>query len=271
MSKNFKPAVWSQYIENELKKDLVFGNFCDYRYEGEIKKGGKVKIVGTGKVNVRKREAGKPITVDTMNDNAQFMEITEEDYFAFGVDDVDKAQAIPNFINDEMKEAEESLADSADRYLASVAAKGALASMKSESTELAKVEYPLSLLDRALVGLYKNNVSTKTKLEAALNPSHAVACKNKLGALFTNNVEYLKQGAVGQYGNILIKMSNNLYNDGTDDYEIVRTSRALAFANQINKVETLRDQGDFRDIVRGLHTYGGKLVRPKELYAILVH
>lgn len=38
MSENFKPMYWSKYCETELKKDLVMGNWCDYRFEGEIKK-----------------------------------------------------------------------------------------------------------------------------------------------------------------------------------------------------------------------------------------
>lgn len=66
-------------------------------------------------------------------------------------------------------------------------------------------------------------------------------------------------------------MSNNLYNDGTDDYEMVRTKKAIAFAGQIDEVKTDPDPYGFGDIVKGLHVYGAKLVRPKELYVIKAH
>jgi hypothetical protein len=44
---------------------------------------------------------------------------------------------------------------------------------------------------------------------------------------------------------------------------------ALTFASQINKVETLRSQVDFGDMVRGLAIFGRKCVQPKAL-ALLV-
>ena len=37
---------------------------------------------------------------------------------------------------------------------------------------------------------------------------------------------------------------------------------ALTYAEQIASTEALRLQTDFSDGVRGLHLYGGKLVRP---------
>ena len=89
--------------------------------------------------------------------------------------------------------------------------------------------------------------------------------------LFTDNVEYIKRGALGKYANTYLRMSNNLYNDGTDDYEMIRTKKAIAFAGQIDKVKTARKEKGFADIIKGLHVYGAKLVRPKELYVIKAH
>ena len=66
-------------------------------------------------------------------------------------------------------------------------------------------------------------------------------------------------------------MSNNLYNDGVDTYEMIRTKKAIAFANQMEKMETARKEKGFADIIKGLHVYGAKLVRPKELYVIKAH
>lgn len=103
-----------------------------------------------------------------------------------------------------------------------------------------------------------------------MNPEHITACRKKLQTLFTDNVEYVKRGAVGKYNNCYLRMSNNLYNDGTNDWEMIRTKKAIAVANAIDKVERARKEKGFSDIVKGLHVYGGKLVRPKELYVIKV-
>ena len=38
---------------------------------------------------------------------------------------------------------------------------------------------------------------------------------------------------------------------------------AVATAEQINKTETYRDPDSFADIVRGMHLYGRKILRPE--------
>jgi hypothetical protein len=40
---------------------------------------------------------------------------------------------------------------------------------------------------------------------------------------------------------------------------------AIATAEQINKVESYRDPDSFSDIVRGMHLYGRKILRPEAL------
>ena len=40
---------------------------------------------------------------------------------------------------------------------------------------------------------------------------------------------------------------------------------AVASAEQINKVESYRDPDSFADIVRGMHLYGRKILRPEAL------
>ena len=42
-------------------------------------------------------------------------------------------------------------------------------------------------------------------------------------------------------------------------------SSAVATADQINKTETYRDPDSFADIVRGMHLYGRKILRPEAL------
>ena len=143
--------------------------------------------------------------------------------------------------------------------------------MFSESTDISTLTSFLKPIDDAHQKLYKNNVSQKTELAADLNPEHIIGIRKELSELFTDNVEFTKRGALGKYANTYLRMSNNLYNDGTDDYEMVRTKKAIAFCGQINKVETCKKEKGFADIVKGLHVYGAKVIRPKELYVIKAH
>ena len=41
---NFKPVVWSKYIEHELPKFTVYKQDCDYKFENEAGQGKRVKI-----------------------------------------------------------------------------------------------------------------------------------------------------------------------------------------------------------------------------------
>lgn len=268
---NFKPTYWSKYIQTELAKDLVIANWCDYKFEGEIKQGERVKIVGAVRPTINTYVPGTDITIETLPDDAQYLDIDYADYFAFEVDDIEKAQSKPEYLEAQFSEAKKALAEKEDATIAQVAALGVLSGMKSSSTDISAATNPLDTLDTALLKLYQNNVSTKEELAADLNAEHIVLIRSKLANLFTNNVEYIKKGAVGKYNNVLLRLTNNLYNDNTDDYELIRTKRAVAVANQIDKVETARKEKGFASIIKGLNVYGAKVVRPKELYVIRVH
>ena len=75
-----------------------------------------------------------------------------------------------------------------------------------------------------------------------------------------------------------VYVSNNLPSAGTgpgtsgataqdDNYGVVIAGQddAVASAEQINKVENYRDPDSFADIVRGMHLYGRKILRPEAL------
>ena len=268
---NFKPTFWSKYCQTELAKDLVVANWCDYKFEGEIKYGERVKIVGAVRPTIGTYVPGTDITIEKLADNAQYLDIDYADYFGFEVDDVDKAQSTPGYLDVQFDEAKKALAEAEDAKVAEVAALGALTAMKSSSIDISGATSPLDTIDAGLIKLYQNNVSTKEELAADLNAEHITLIRSKLQNLFTDNVEYIKKGAIGKYNNVLLRLSNNLYNDNTDDYELIRTKKAVAVANQIDKVETCRKEKGFASIIKGLNVYGAKVVRPKELYVIKVH
>ena len=268
---NFKPTYWSKYIQTELEKALVIAKWSDYKFEGEIKQGERVKIVGAVRPTIGTYTPGTDINIEVLGDNAQYLNIDYKDYFAFEVDDVEKAQSKPEYLEAQFDEAKKALAEKEDATVGEVAALGALNGMKSASIALASETSPLDSIDAGLVKLYKNNVPTTEELAADLTPEHITAIRSKLANLFTENVEYIKKGAIGKYNNTLLRMTNNLYNDGTDSYELLRTKKAVAVANQIDKLETTRKEKGFASIIKGLNVYGAKVVRPKELYVIRVH
>lgn len=270
MAGNFKPMFWSKYCQTNLRKALILAKWCDYQFQGEIKQGERLKIVGVVRPTIQTYVPGTRLNIENLGDNSQYLDVDQLKYFAFEVDDVDKAQSIPNYLETQFDEARDALADNADAYVGTLA-KDADSDMTSESIDLSALTSMLAPINEALKKLYANNVPQTTELAADLTPDHIVELRMELAELFTDNVEYVKRGALGKFANTYLRMSNNLYNDGVDTYEMVRTKKAIAFAGQIEKVERAKIPDGFGEIIKGLHVYGAKLVRPKELYVIKVH
>ena len=266
---NFKPTFWSKYCQTELVKDLVIANWCDYKFEQEIQHGKRLEIPGAVRPTVKTYTEGVDIEIETLGDTVQYLDIEYRDYFAFYVDDVEKAQSTPGYLDTQFNEAKKSLAEKEDATVGKVAATGAAEDMIITAGEITDANC-LTSIDEALIKLYKNNVSTKEELAADLTPEHIVAIRTKLANLFSENVEYIKRGAVGKYNQTYLRLSNNLYNDGSNINELIRTKKAVCVANQIDKLETCRKEKGFGSIVKGLNVYGAKVVRPRELAVIKV-
>ena len=94
--------------------------------------------------------------------------------------------------------------------------------------------------------------------------------KNNLIELNTNNPELIKRGAVGMYDTFECFQSNGIYRDNSHDWCIVRSKNAIAFAGQINEVEAGRHPDYFADYIRGLDTYGMKIIAQKELEVVKI-
>ena len=124
MAANFKPMFWSKYCQTELRKDLILANWCDYKYEGELKLGNRLKIVGAVRPTVQKYIPGQDLNIESLGDNSQYLDITESDAFAFEVDDVDKSQSIKGYLETQFDEAKAALAESADAFVGKLAKDG---------------------------------------------------------------------------------------------------------------------------------------------------
>lgn len=265
---NFKSMIWSKHIQHELPKFTVFEQDCDYKFKGEVKNGKTVKILGVGKPTIGDyvgKDIGAP---ETVPDSSAYLVIDQAKFFNFQVDDVDEAQATEGLMPALMTESTRAMAEQRDKFIA------ALAKDAGHVTNTAQINTGAAMktaIDKGFTWLWANGVSTKDDVTIYLTPWACTLLLDKFTELSTDNVEYIKKGILGHYKNAKIKMSNNIYNDKTDDYLVIKTSKAIAFCGGIDKVEAYRPQGLFSDAVKGLNTYGGKVVRPKEMYVIKAH
>lgn len=76
------------------------------------------------------------------------------------------------------------------------------------------------------------------------------------------------------YDGFEVIMSNNMAKDtsGTTKYAYcdIRGKKAIAFAGQINDVESMRSEKFFKDIVRGLDTFGAKVIDEARIQVVKV-
>lgn len=263
---NFKPTIWSKHIQHELKKFTVLEGDCDYQFKGEVGKGKTVKILGVARPTIGDY-TGAPIGApEAVPDSSVFLAIDQAKFFNFAVDDVDEAQATEGLMSALMTESTRAMAEERDKYIASLAPQ---AGGKSAAAAITTSDAAKKAVDAAFVYLWDNGVSTKDQVDIYVTPWFYNLFKDRLVELKTDNDELIRKGILGLYNGAQVKMSNNLYNDGTNDHLIIKTRKAIAFASGIDEVEAYRPEELFSDAVKGLNTFGGKVVRPKEMYDIV--
>ena len=265
---NFKPLVWSKHIQRELEKATVLQEDCNTEFEGEARQGSRVKILGVARPTIGDYTGQNIGAPEDVPDTAVYLDIDRAKFFNFGVDDVDKAQSVEGLMQALMAESSQALAIERDRYIASLAVE---AGGFSNSTSVTTADAAKTAVDKAFVWLWEHDVKIGDDVVITVTPWFYNLFKDKLTTVATDNMEILRKGLVGTYNGARVKISNLLYNDGTDDYLMIRTKKAIAFAGQINETEAYRPEGLFKDAVKGLDTYGAKVVRPKELYVVKAH
>lgn len=269
--KNFIPTVWSALILQTLAKSLVFGQpqIVNRDYEGEIKeKGNSVKINAIGDVTIKDYNRNEDIEdPEDLNDAGQMLNITEEKYFNFAVDDVDKAQANTNVMTEAMDRAGFGLRDVADQFIAAhhvqVPTANLLGSDSVPIVPTAANAYDY-LVDLGVL-LDEANVPADGRFVTVPAWFHGLLLKDDrfVGAGTTMTDAVLRNGMVGQAAGMSVLKTNNTPNASGTKYKVIAGHRiACSYAEQIVKVEAYRKEKGFSDGIKGLHVYGAKLIRP---------
>lgn len=269
---NFIPTVWSEAIERELERLCVFAENTNRKYEGDVRKmGDSVRILGVGKPTIT-TTVNKDITLDeaeNVEDTSVTMNINHVAYFNYKVDDIDKRQAVGGVMDALSKETSEGLANEMDKFIADLA-KDKLAVKDAATAYQITVDNVLLKIDDALRKLYENDVKPTSKITLTVSPQFYMILKQAYVKLDTDNSDMLKNGRVGRYGNVVIKMSNNIAKNAGAELLQLKTDRAIAFVNPMTHTEAYRPEKKFSDAVKGFVLYDGKIVRPKEMIVMNV-
>lgn len=265
---NFIPTIWAEGFLQERTPKFNGIAGCTREYEGKIKnKGDKVKIKAIGDVNVNDyvRNSGSDLTLQRLDDEALMLEITQSKYYNFAVDSVDAAQADSKLMKEAMRKAGLKQNSLADKFIYSKYGDAGKTITDATFTS-AKVK---NVITQGLQALYENDVPEGTAIRLEISP--AIYIKLILAKIVadTNNSGVLANGKVGNFLGCDIYLSNNLTIVSNAHKCIMRTTEAMAYAEQMTEIQAgdLGQKG-FGDYVKGLMLYGAKVIKPKEVICL---
>jgi hypothetical protein len=264
---NFIPSIWSANIHQALENNLVAVRTANRSYEGEIKNAGdRVKINMFSDPTIASyTKNSTTVTPENLTASQRELIVDQAKYFAFEVDDVDAAQANMGLIAEPLRRAGYKLADTADSYLLGLYAQCGM----SQNTNGSPVDLVSTNVEEEILEIGETFNEAGLPFEGRfIIVAPWVISKMVLAGLTTktSNDAMWANGFVDRILGFNIYMSQNVSKNSTS-WDITRNiagieGESFGYAEQIVKVEAFRPQNAFSDAVKGLHLYGGKVMRP---------
>lgn len=260
---NFIPEVWAAGVTQSFIANQVVIPTLNTQYVGNATRGNTVHIINaTTPTIVDYAAAGRTITAEALADTEVQLLINQEKAFSVNVDDVDRVQAAGEF-NAWTEAAGRALAEDAEEYV--------IAQMLAGSSDAnaggVVVDTPAEA-KAAIREIRKTMAANKVPSSGRfviVNPDFADLLLQDLSDVsVAGSSTELRDGAILRlYGMDVIE--SPLLTVGGD--EPTRASAIgyhqdmVAFVNQIDSLESLRNPTKFSDIVRGLNVYGSRVVK----------
>jgi hypothetical protein len=281
---NFIPQLWSARILDALRKALVYGQptIVNRDFEGEISAYGdtvKINSIGDPTIFDYTKNTDMP-AAETLNDSQKTLQITQAKAFNFQVDDIDKAQQQPKVMDAALSRAAYRMADIADQYIAAGLVSAATINLIADNTN--PIIAPNA--SAGANGAYEQLVDLSVKLDEQNVPTdnrwvvippwyHGILVKDQRFVSYAA-VDVLYNRQVGEAAGFNVLVSNNVptvaapggaANTTIRHKVIAGHGSAYSYAEQINSVEAYRPERRFGDAVKGLHLYGGGVLRPEAI------
>lgn len=285
----FVPEIWAAEFLEALRANLVFGGtgVINRNYQGQIaNKGDTVHVATVGDPTIRDYTEHTDITVDKLSDSSKDLTITEAKYFAFEMDDIEEVQVNngPGTMSEAVQNAAFGLSSTADSFISAAMAAGVdsgnqvggtapdFSGTFDDGLAYEGVVLPLKLkLDKAKVPRQGRWLVASPELEGALLHDDRFVRADASGS-----TEGLREGFIGRVAGFDVYQTTEVPTtapaSGVKGTQTILAGYpgAYTFADQIAKVERARMEKRFADLTKGLHLYGGKLLRPTGLASVVI-
>ena len=255
---NFIPEVWAAGVTQSFIANQVVIPTLNTQYSGEATRGNTVHIINATTPTITDyAAAGRSITAEALADTEVQLLINQEKAFSVNVDDVDRVQAAGEF-NAWTEAAGRALAEDAEEYVLTQMFAGA-----SNANAGSVVVDTAAEAKTAIREIRKTMATNKVPANGrfvVVNPDFADLLLQDLSDVSTaGSSSELRDGAILRlYGMDVIE--SPLTGQATPA-AIGYHQDMVAFVNQVENVESLRNPTKFADIVRGLNVYGAKVVK----------
>ena len=303
-SGNFQAEIYSQKVLKFFRRASVVEDITNTDYAGEIENfGDTVRIMKEPTVSISAYTRGSVVTPQDLADDEIQLTVDQAQAFAFKVDDIEERQSHVNFEALATSSGAFSLKRNYDKnvlqaMIDGAGIKGAAGSVETDSS-LGTSGTPHTMAGSdagdeavqiiALMARHLDQADVPEENRWFVAPPRFYETLYKAGAKIAevqvtgDNQSPMRNGmltAQKVMGFTLYK-SNALRQsaDATTTTDMVSLSgvasgenvilaghmSAVATANSIAKTEVIRDPDSFADVVRGLHVYGRKVIRPEGL------
>ena len=272
------PVIFAAKVLKVIDDKLVFGKIATKEYEGEISEvGSRVVIRGLGEVTIRNydpktaKAAGvDPVQYETPQDSAIFLDVDQAYYYGLSEGDIKKKQSDLNHMTNYAEKAGYGLDKKVDSYIGGLYATGAYGA----TPYVQVVDVDSSNVTSAIGELWDALELVNIDKKFIVLPSWLVLRLLYAGIVNADDLKgELKNGFIGRVLQFNMFQSNRCAKLPTEanpekwhNAIMAGSYDSIAFVQQIIETESLRLQGDFASATRGLHVWGSRVIKPKELY-----
>ena len=290
----FLPAVYSKKVLNFFRKSSVVEGITNTDYAGEITAfGDTVRIIKEPEITVYQFARGQDVTATKLTDQEINLVVDTANAFKFIVDDIETSMSHVNFKEVASSSAAYALRDAYDQGVLVTMFAGVSASSPNHilgsdnATDLAAGTFdgtgnldigfasgehdPIDVLSHMARLLDEANVPEEGRWFLA-NPEfyeQLVQTSSKLMSVdFNAGQGSIRNGLVSSgklRGFDMYKTNNIAATSNAAGKCIAGHMSSTCTAQTIVNTEVIRDPDSFGDIVRGLHVYGAKVLRPEAL------
>ena len=290
----FLPKIYSKKVLNFFRKSSVVEAITNTDYAGEISAfGDSVRIIKEPVISVEDYTRATDTTVTRLTDQELTLVVDSAKAFKFIVDDIETNMSHINFKEVATSSAAYALRDSYDAAVIATMFSGVSSSSpdhvlgSDNATDLAAGTFdgtgnldigfgssehdPIDVLARMARLLDEQDVPEEGRWFVAGPDFYEVlgqASSKLLSVDFNAGQGSIRNGLVssGKLRGFDMYKSNNIASTTNAAGKCMGGHiSSTATANTILSTEVLRDPSSFGDIVRGLHVYGAKVLRPEAL------